>query len=360
MTDHDHELDDFRHRVDRIHAATPGSEGAPPDLWHRVRAQIETTGEETTAMSSISTPVDLTRGSYPNTPAGQHRFVRYANLAATIALVFAVAVGGWLAALRLNDPSPEPRFAALGVQSDETGDGVCDVDSLTVEDAILIVQNPVTYLYGGEANAREDGWDTILDEGDSFNFVGAPIRDWSLITGLTPHAAMPVSEEEFSATSAVVEEYWDCVQSGTKGQVWALFDPVVVQYEIATRIPLLLPLDETRIVIEQMLGEPSFSSPVAEVNDRTWRVNPNADMAVRVDSGLTFHANRSIILPIQFLDRDENIVGSFDIYGVPDPNLRASTDHATNIVLTYSRVTDTWYLAGSFEASRYYEVEELD
>lgn len=303
------------------------------------------------ATTILTAPVASTPASGTDTRGG---FRHYVNLAATLAIVAAVALAGWFATMQLNQPgSPEPRFAALGIEREDAGNGVCDVEPLTVDEAIQIVRSPMFYLYGGEDNARADGWGQIIDEGHAMNFVGAPLRDWSQLTGLTPHAALPVSEEEFVEAYALAEEYRDCIQTGTRGQVWALFDPVVVQYEIATRIPLLQPMDETRIVIEQLLNEPTFASTAAAVNDRKWQVNPNTDLAVRIDHGMTFHVHRSILIPVQILDRDGEIVASYDIYGNRLPDGGFGREDSFNIVVAFSSVTETWYIAGAYESTQY-------
>lgn len=362
MSESDSVFDALQRHVDELHTGVDRAGLPPAGLWKSIRAQAipEPEEKETYSMDNSVTFASVSLAPAAAIPPVREGVRHHLSMAATLALVLTVALGGWFATMQLSQPPAEPRPAVLGIQPEDAGNGVCDVESLTVDEAIQIVQNPMFYVYGGEENARADGWGAILDQGHGSNFVGAPQRDWTQLTRLTPHAALPVSEEEFAAAFALSEEYRDCLQTGTRGQVWALFDPVVVQYEIATRIPLLQPLEETRIIIDQLLAEPTIASTTAAVNDRTWRVNPNDDLAVRVDHGITFHTFRSIILPIQILDRDGEIVASYDIYGNRLPDGRFGSGDAANIVVTYSRTTESWYVAGSYETSRYHDVDNVD
>ena len=341
MTDHDHELYDFRHRVDRIHAATPGSEGAPADLWHRVRAQIETTEEETTAMSSISTPVDSIPVSNQNAPSGQHRFARHANLAATIALVLAVALGGWFAATRMNQPgSPEPRFAVLP-GTPEVADATCDVEPMTVDEALIIMENPyrsmtVSEDMGGDYGTWE--WLSGLDVE-----IGQPQRNELITDG--PN--MVLGQADLDHAMDLGNTFLACIHHGTQAQVYAL----LVHSRLRSMLPLYASEEEARAIVQEELNRSGNTewvedSQIEYLSDKTISMNPKTEFQY-LDSSPMLHnymIDAVVMAPIVIHDADGSLVFETDFGGYPIKNNGRSQAYARNVMLAKSSFTGEWYV----------------
>ena len=347
MTDHDHELDDFRHRFDRIHAATPGSEDAPPDLWHRVRAQVETTEEGTSAMSSISIPIDSIPVSNSNAPSGQHRFARYANLAATIALVFAVALGGWFAATRMNQPgSPEPRFAAQVVLPEESGNGVCDVESLTVDEAMAILIDPIGSLIPDIEDPVAEGYPAYWFNRSA---ITVPNAYWymSQVYDIETYS-VNFPEADFREAQPILNEYLDCIKYGTYGQVWRLTDPVSVQAQIAQKLPILRSEEDAREKMPSLLEEPAVFNTGFTGETKYLRVNPDQENTGYFHSESFLGFPGYAISPVTFLDSEGQTLIEADVFGnrVDDPS--QEVEGSLNLIYGRSAMNNQWYVLDFF------------
>ncbi|MCA9833319.1 MAG: hypothetical protein KC435_05195 [Thermomicrobiales bacterium] len=353
MTDHDEYLDELLYHADRIHTHTPGAATPPSQTWQRVLATIlpeaNHQGEpEMTTFATLSSPV-VARPK----PTG---FIRFANTAASVVVLVALAFGGWLAAMHLRPAGEDdPRYAALGLLQTDAGNGVCDVESLTVDEAVQIVQNPLVYLYGSEEAVQAAGLD---GEVDLQNFVGAQPNDWDTLMSLASYTSIPLSDDEFFAARAFSTEYQECILTGTRGQIWAMMDPILVQYQIITRIPLLQSPDETEAAIADLLDTPYATPTTYATVSRIWQPNPDRELMTRVDYGLTWSSNSSYIVPMQTLDVDGNVLASYDIFGNRLTDMAVDDTDPFNMVVVHSNINGAWYYVGAFASSPYADVTE--
>lgn len=281
-----------------------------------------------------------------------HPISRFVNVAASLLVVAAIAFAGWFSVMNLRPGGDmDPRYASVMVKQETAGNGVCDVEPLTVDQAVRIVQSPLAYVFGSAEAVEKAGM--YLTE----NFLDIQPWGWDTLMSLASYISLPITDDEYFSLLAFSNEYADCIMTGTKGQLWAMMDPIVVQREIIVRIPLLQPMDVTEAAIAELLAIPNVNSNENTVRTMTWQPNADREHMARVDYGLTRSSNSSYIVPFQILNADGVIIGSYDIFGNSLLEDRASEADPGNIVLIRSKDEKSWYIVGGFESSKYADMQ---
>lgn len=293
---------------------------------------------------ALATPTGVVRRAF--VPRSVSRFT---NMAASLLVVATIAFSGWFAAMNLRPGGDlDPRYTAQGIRLDTAGNDVCDVEPLTVEQAVQIVQDPLVYAGGSSYELRS--------ELEIRNFLGAEPRDWDTLMSLASNTAVPVTDDESIALLAFVKESRDCTYAGTKGQLWAMTAPELVQFEIVRRIPLLQPMDVTEAAIAELLARPYLPSGNVALVTRIWQPNPDRTLMKRVDYGVTWLSHSSYIVPFQILNTEDEVLASYDIFGNLLDGGGYDDVSPANIVLT--RIVGSWYIVGAFSSSQYADVPE--
>lgn len=356
MTENDPFLKELQQRADRAHKSADRADDAPPELWQRVRSQVNSVEEENPAMSALTMPASSAQLSQPVAPVKSRGIGHYANFAATITIVVGVALAGWFATIQINQPSPgNPQFAALGVDQEEAGNGVCDVEPLSVDDAITIMRDPMDYLSG---DMDEDLVDPFEGNGLNGNYVAiGDYGNWQFLISLIGIASTPVIEREFDELLPIAHEYFDCVVHGSNGQVYRLLDPVVVQSRLVLTLPVLISEDEVRERLEVMFAEPALSPDSSLQREIVGVPNDDPELSIYIASGHLLHNGGAYIVPLKWVDSAGAVVAETDIYGNEVSGDIDQANMTFNIVMAKSNLDGNWYVSGTYNP-HYYPVDE--
>lgn len=330
--------------VDDAHAAWDEANNAPPALWQRIRAQYSSEKEDTT-VSVIPALVSPGYVMSQPTPVDSRR---YPNVVATVAIVVVLALSSWFAgALLRPSPESEPRYAALGLQADTAGNGVCEVEPLTVDEAIAILSDPFGTLLSDIDDPVAIGYPAELF-GQRQLTVGDP---YAFLTYLyyVESVSLDLDKQQFSDAQPVVNEYLDCFLTGTTGQTWRLTDPLVVQFQLAISLPTLVSEEEARELLPEILLRPGEYaadriSYMGEAPVPGIRVNPDIAQTASWTSGGRHQMVQIAISPVQVLDAEGNVVQEADLSGNSLTDPAKSADFAMNVIYGQSTLNLQWYV----------------
>lgn len=350
MTDHDTFLVEYSSWVDRVHRSTPEAEAPPADLWQRILAQANPQPKETNQMSSITTAAVPMAPARPVDSRTRGGFGHYLNLAATIALVLAVAVAGWFATMQLNQPgNPEPRFAAIPATPESMDGGMCTVEPLTTDEAIQILKNPFVHIGISEDVLDQSVVRVVIDEEETLPGV------WPIVDLMTDGPTMNIGAQDREDAYEVGDQYLACLSHGTNGQVWRMLEPIRAQWQLRGLLPLFVTEEEARAIIAQALSEPAesrWNSPEQQeyLQDKRVVMNPDYSLAYVDDSEIVNRAymDTLVIVPVMIIDADGETVFAAEYGGFPIVNNGYARDYAANIVLGKSELNGSWYVLGFF------------
>lgn len=244
MTDNDLFLKELRQRADRAHKSTDRADDAPPELWQRVRVQTKTEEEESSTMSSITLPAGPAPFSQPVAPAKSRGVGHYANLAATIAIVIGVALAGWFATMQLNQPQGDFRFAMLPGTPEVTST-TCDVEPMTLDEVMEIVENPYKYAEAetyGSPNSSYAPWYHDYE-------VVQPMVSESL----HPNYGTVPTETAMEQALPVLDQYLACMETGTIAQALRFVDPFSIQAHVTDEFPFYRSEVEVRAYVSEWI-----------------------------------------------------------------------------------------------------------
>lgn len=356
MIENDTFLADLVKWADRVHRATPGASEPPVDLWQRVLVQVKSQSKETMNMNSATTltaPITR-RTSHDEAHEG---FRHYANLAATLAIVIAVALAGWFATMQLNRPGGTNSNLALIGSTPIAESTACDVEPLTVDEAMSIAKNPLAHLEPEEGFMQMDeyllfGW--IMDQESSKpGYVSPYTMVWDV-------QLEPVIEDDFSEATSVAQGFLDCIAHGTIGQVWRYLDPVTLHYDIHSVFPMFTSEDDARVILADVLLSPAEGIWDGGAINPTQgsgsvRINPNQELAYSVHQppGGSVHIVDVILAPLIFFDDDGNVVLETTVTGFPIKTTGVRLNNAQNVVIGRSMIDGNWYVVGFVRAESY-------
>lgn len=345
MTDNDPFLKELQQRACRAHESADRADDAPDDLWQRVRAQVKTEVEERPDMNTITMPVNSAPTPPPAAAAPSIGFGHYVNLAATIALVLAVAVAGWFATMQLNQPGGSNNQFAFAPGTPEAASGTCDVEPMTVDEAMVILLNPYQAMDVDEDLAQHSA--TLVWLKDQAGQTGQPPLE-KLLTD-APNGEL--EQDELDKALTLGDTYLECVQHGTRAQVFRLLDPVGVHEYVRGILPLFTSEEEARVIIEDELNKSGNTVWTEDfmleyLEDKSVRVNRNPerlyiDSSHAVDS---FLLDAIVIAPVVIYDEDEEVVFETEFGGFPVKNNGRAADYARNVSIAKSPFNGEWYV----------------
>lgn len=338
---------EFHRWADETRRTDPAATGPAAGTWNRVlrsTAQAKSRGGD---MSSVVLGTEPQSAIvYDSRPYNRRELGRYLNLAATFAIVFAVTIGGWFAMSQLP-PGSDGRFAAIQETPEVAESQACDVEPLTVDEVVAIVENPYSV-------APLDTWGTpspSQEEGTSL--AGEGHREMGSMVGMPETLSVVPSEEEFSDIQSVADHYLACIQNGTVGQRWALIHPETLQSEILSRFPVYRDQAEVRAVIEEAIDRPMRGPSDPQAVDvppdyqTTFATPDRARVRVGDSRGESLLADQVAWVGLDMKDETGEVVGKTDWDATILEGDVQSNNGGYSLILVYSEITDTWYFYGT-------------
>lgn len=282
----------------------------------------------------------------PNNPLNSRtraRFGHYLNLAATIALVLAVAVAGWFATSQLNQPGgSDSRFALLG-QTDETAS--CDVEPLTSDDVMEIVRNPYRYMFNrADPNSVAlVSYEFMAQQELAVGFYFPSPGEFKSVNRTTP------DEGEFEEAQAAVNTYIACMRDATNGQYWALLHPIAVQEQILAGFPVFADEETVSAHVEEVIDEPvidiynRMSGFYFAYGDVNIAANPDPEKADLILYASADYES-TIAMGVVVTDEDGEVILETGSTGYPHQIRPGAITLRPVIVVQQSSATGEWYV----------------
>lgn len=350
MTDDEQFVVELRAMADRAHAAGLGTESPPIDTLDRVldavKSEMQSNTERGLSMRTSASRLEVATWGRDSdvsaNPGGIGGSIhRYAKIVATIALVLAVAAGGWFTMVHLQPEQSAPRMAVVQATPD-SGDQTCDVAPLSVDEVMAIVRNPVPFMHAGAVGSSS----VIPDPTPQ----GAELFELSLDLELFEASQVP-TEEQFQSASTVANQYVTCMVFGTQGQVWRFYSPASIQKTILAEFPVFAEESQVQARVEERLSEPAYEGDFAwEVLSfipeiRSVTINPDRQLAI-VQASESSYYDQVMSIGVVIEDVDGNVVAHTNGTGrnlIPnDPTVTGRNDVELHIVIAKSRGSDTW------------------
>ena len=345
MTDNDPFLKELRQRADRAHQSAYRADDAPQDLWQRVRSQLTTEQQESPAMNTMLMPVSPVNAPSASRPQRTGGLGHYANLAVTIAIVIGVALAGWFATMQFNQPSDGSGRFAFAPGTPEVAAAICDVEPMTVDEAMVVLLNPYQAMEVDEDLAQHS--ETLVWLKDQSGQTGQPPLENLLSDG--PNGEL--EQAELDKALALGDIYLECVQHGTRGQVFRLLDPVGVHEYLRGMLPLFTSEEEARVIIEEELNNSANTVWTQDfmheyLEGKSIRVNRNPER-LYIDSSYaveSFLLDAIVITPIVIYDENGEVVFETEFGGFPVKNNGRAADYARNVAIAKSPFDGEWYV----------------
>lgn len=345
MTDHDAFLAEVHGWANRAHSTAPGAAAPPADLWGRILAQTNPQPKEKSQMSYPTTAAIPAVSIPPPDTRSKQGFGHYLNLAATIALVLAVAVAGWFATMQLNQSGNGNDRFAMTPGTPEVASAVCDVEPLTLDEAMVILVNPYQAMDVDERLAEH--YETLVWLKDQSGQTGQPPMELLLTDG--PNGEL--EQAELDKALALGDSYLECVQHGTRGQVFRLLDPVGVHEYLRGLLPLFTSEKEARVIIEEELNKTGNTVWTQDfmreyLENKSIGVNHNLDR-LYIDSSYavdSFLLDAIVIAPVVIYDEHGEVVFETEFGGFPVTNNGRAADYARNVAIAKSPFDGEWYI----------------
>ena len=270
----------------------------------------------------------------PRESAGQ--LIRhYSNLAATIALVLAVAVGGWLAMSQMPGGSDDSRFAAI--QGSPEVAQTCDVEPMTVNEVMAIVENPYKYAapsdYGPPNMSPAPWFDDVAEvQPITTDILGANYGE--VPTDAAMERALPV-----------LDSYMACMETATVAHALRFVDPFSIQRHVTEEFPFYRDESGVRDFVTRWIsGGPYSSNWVDEESGETLAFWPNT----RIDEARTRQAwmglgfNQILFIGSNVLDENGTFLARYD--ATMNVVEGEKQDRFMRYTLVYSMYTEQWYV----------------
>lgn len=295
-------------------------------------------------MSSATLPHSIAAPSksIPEKVSGGLR--HYASLAATIALVMAVAVSGWLAMSQMPGGGGDGRFAAIQGTPEVAQSQTCDVEPMTVDEVMAIVKNPYSAM-GIEPGAMVPGI-----PGGAFNELAEPMDNKIDLRMLGEEAPAP-DQDSFSAASAVMNDFLACTQHGTISQIFRLIVPAEVQRIILSDYPVFRDESTVRAGVEELIVLPAHlivmsRSTALDDSELLFEANPDIQSAKSypLHNAQLYEGNELLLLGTRVTNQDGEVVFQNNATGAAYPVGTLMTTDRLRVLMVESRFNDQWYV----------------
>lgn len=349
MTDHDEFLAELAGTADGVHRTTPRASVPPPDLWDQVLTQASPREKEKTTMSTAalaSTSSGQMRG-LPEPVVRGKGIGHYVHLAVTVSLVFIVAVAGWFATMQLSQPGgPDGRFALFS----QTGDSAtCDVEPMTVDEVMEIVQNP--YRYSLESNEAPEGvLSQAMELADKEYAEAWSFRiDSDLLNSRSQ--GQYKTEGDFQEAVSRMNEWLGCLQMGTIGHVFRFTDPFEIQRIVLSNHPVIRDMEAIRSGVMELLEMPAAEIVRAMITlpgkaGYTILANENRDDSLLLGEDQSMRYNASLIfqIGIRVIDEDGAIVYENTASGIRTNDATVAQSGPFTVLMAESAYNGEWYV----------------
>lgn len=320
----------------------PATTGPAAGTWNTVlRQTAQPTSKGRSTMSSATLSSSGTGFTLAPDVPFRERASRFAHLAATIALVFAIAAGGWLVMSQM--PGGNGRFAALQGTPEDSAQ-TCNVEPMKVDEVIAIAENPYSYLSEEQVPASRgaDMTHSLWQQ----DYVDVRL---TLARGSLAGQGNEPTQAAFDQSSDVLNQYVACMQhDGTVAMQLRFSDPISIQYHIQQQFPFYRSEEQVRDYVNDWLQQADNYQRLSfdwRGDTLTFRLTDQKNMAVTHihDFGLGF--DQVIYIGSEVYDDNGEFLGYYH------PDLRQTwgsngelLDFGVVFTLVHSRYTGEWYL----------------
>ena len=334
---------EYHRWADDTRRSDPAASGPAAETWNRIlrsTAQTQSRGGDMSSVAMSSSPQAAI--VYDSRPYNRGQIGRYFNYAASLLIVFGVAFAGAFMAMQINQPGGSNGQFALFSQTDESA--TCDVEPMTVDEVMEIVENPYHYMDESEfpnpigSTTHETPWE------DEYQEV-QPRLPVSLNVGLDTEPTTTA----FDQASEVIAEYVACLQTdGSVAMMLRFADPFSIQHHIRMEFPFYRTEDQVRPYVSEWIASGTIYHELSyERQGETLTYIPANDKEMAGtqihDFGLGF--DQVIYVGSEIYDENGEFIGNFHptlymTYDVDEEYL----DHGVVFTLLHSRYTGEWYV----------------
>lgn len=331
---------EFHRWADETLRSDRAATGPAADTWNRVLRSTAQTQSRGGDMSSVAMSTSTqTAFGLGEKPFGRQQVTRYLNYAASLLIVFGVAFAGAFMAMQINQHGGSNGPFALFSQ---TGDAAaCDVEPMTVDGVMEIVENPYRYMDEddypkpwGSSNPPTP-WEDDYQE--VFPRLSSPIG--------TGYGDEP-TQTAFDDASAVISRYIACLQEdGSVAMMLRFSDPFSIQHHIRMEFPFYRSEDQVREYVTEWLqsGDQYHSLEFERQGEMlTFRQSDQKSGAGTQihDFGMGF--DQIIYIGSEVYQESGEFIGYYH------PNVRQISGENLNygmlFTLLHSRYTGEWYV----------------
>ncbi len=359
---------EFHAWAEDVQGRDPAATGPADDLWNRILHE-QRRGTPTRRTRDMSTtigapvgrmiPPQSNRTKRAQAAPPTSRAGAWFNAIAAALLVLTLGGAAYLASdgrLGFGGGGGEGgRFAAQVVSPEASPSddrAMCDVEPLTTEEIVAIVENPNSYIPNGHFGTPPPGEEESGARDISEGLMESP-------RGILPRPEesrlrVP-SEEEFASAREVADAYYACSVHGTHAQVWALLNPHEVQQRILMQFPVYRDPEVITEYVESIKDELVAPDPEMTVyadqspdGHRTYS-NPNlTDARVEDRRAYPMLADADMVMYIgqEYRDEDESVVAISAWDALPLQGGREDMNGGQSLILVHSLSTDRWFVQG--------------
>lgn len=328
---------EFHRWADEARRTDPAATGPAAGTWNRVlrsTAQTSSRGGDMSSAALSTEPQSVI--VYDSRPYNRREPGHYLNLVATLAIVFAVTVGGWFAMSQLPPGDGDGRFAVLQ-GTPEVAQATCDVDPMTVDEVMEIVENPYKYAHPtayGRPDSNPAPW--YDDYAEIQPIVAEP---------LSPTYGTVPTESAMAQALPVLDQYLACMETGTVAQTLRFVDPFSIQGRVTSEFPFYRDEEHVRQYVSEWLTSGPWSNEWHdEEGGETLTFSPNRNINEArtqvVWFGLGF--NQILYIGSNVMDENGTQLARYDaaFQVVEGESQQRWTMHR----MVYSTYTGQWYV----------------
>lgn len=338
---------EFHRWADDVRRSEPAATGPAASTWNRVLRQSAQTVTKGKTMSTAALGNELQAASvYGSRLFGGEGVRRLLNLAATLAIVFAVTVGGWFAMSQL--PAGEDgRFAGFQGTPDVAQSHTCDVEPMTVDEVMAIVENPYSYSYDPERASKNllTGSMKVI-EMDYYEAWMYRIDDELLSSGRTQ-----VTVQDFDAASDRMNGWLSCAFDGTAGQALSFVDPFDIQRLVLSNFPVYRDVATVRESVGSLLEMPASNlwgtyQSAFSAEGLTVKANPVREDASQLDDeqALRYNSARILQIGVRVTDEEGETVFENSFSGVRTVDSSIPLKDGFTVLMAKSAFNGEWYV----------------
>lgn len=248
------------------------------------------------------------------------------------------------------------RYAAQVVSpeaSPASGNPMCNVEPLTTEEIVNIVENPNSYIPYGHFGTPPPGEEESGAQDISEGLMEIPT---DILPRPNASDLRVPTEDEFETAQEIADHYYACMVHGTHAQLWALLNPHEVQRRILSQFPVYRDSESIREYVASIGDEPVTRDPGMVVyaddsNDgRRTYANPDPTDARVYERGLYEvlpDADMMLYIGEEYRAEDESVIAVTSWDATPLQGDRADLNGGQSLILIHSESTDRWFVQGS-------------